>query len=155
MGTLDKIFPRQANNDYEGSPIAFYGFCLIVAMTTFRSLVHLLAPDSGLQSIATIILFPGDPDPNQVIRVFSSLWGGQQLLMVFLYGIALWRYRNLIPLLLLLFIIEILFRLLSGTLHPLGPEYYASTPPGKLGNLPVLAITIVFFVLSLRPRAKG
>ena len=41
----------------------------------FRSLVHFLKDDSGVHSIATIITFPGTPDPNNVIYMYSALWG--------------------------------------------------------------------------------
>jgi hypothetical protein len=47
-----------------------------------RSLIHFLKADSGVNSIATIVLFPGDLDPNNVIYMFSSLWGTQQLITV-------------------------------------------------------------------------
>jgi hypothetical protein len=40
INTLETIFPREANNDYQGSPIAFYGFLPIVAMQEFSACVH-------------------------------------------------------------------------------------------------------------------
>ncbi|MEM7019636.1 MAG: hypothetical protein AAF512_20155 [Pseudomonadota bacterium] len=152
MSILNKLLPTQASNDYHGSPIALYIFVLLAALMLFRSLIHFLKEDSGVNSIATIILFNDAPDPNQVIYMFSSLWGSQQLIMVFIYAIVLLRYRNLIPLMYALFIVEVLFRLTVGMLHPLTPEYYAQTPPGKLGNIPILVLTSVMLFLSLRTR---
>ena len=75
MSVLNKIFPSEANNGYGGSAIAFYMAFPFMAIFTFRSLVHFLKDDSGVNSIASIIVFPGSPDPNTVIYMFSSLWG--------------------------------------------------------------------------------
>ena len=49
---LEALVPRQANNDYRGGAMAFYGFCLLFAAQVFRSTVHFLKPDSGVNSIA-------------------------------------------------------------------------------------------------------
>ena len=35
-------------------------------------------------------------------------------------------------------------------MHPLTPDYYARTPPGKLGNLPMLLIGSTMLVLAVR-----
>ena len=155
MSILEKILPRQANNDYRGSPIALYTFCLLATVMLVRSLIHFLKADSGTHSIATLITFSGTPDPNPVIYMYSSLWGTQQMITVLLYALVLLRYRNLLPLMYLLFIVEILFRLSVSTLHPLGDDYFARTPPGKIGNLPLLVLAGVMLVLSLRERSTG
>ncbi len=110
MSVFDKLLPRDANNDYRGSPIALYGFWLLMAPFTFRSFVHFLKDDSGVNSIATMVLFSGTPDPNQAVYMFSSLWGSQQVVMVLLYLVVLLRYRNLLPLMYALVLAESLFR---------------------------------------------
>ena len=150
MTALDVLLPRAANNDYRGGRVPLYFFYALIAMTTFRSLVHFLKEDSGANSIASIVLFSGTPDPNNVVYMFSSLWGSQQVIMVIVYLIVLVRYRNLIPLMWVLVVVEVFFRLGVGMMHPLTPDYYASTPPGKLGNLPMLAISLVMVVLAVR-----
>ena len=152
MSVFEKLIPRQANNDYRGSPIAFYTAFLFMAVFSFRSLVHFFKGDSGVNSIASIMVFPGDPDPNNVIYMFSSLWGSQQLITLLIYGLILWRYRNLLPLMYLLIVLEVIFRFCVGGMHTLTPEFYAHTPPGKLGNLPMLVIAAAMLVLSLRER---
>ena len=35
--SLETIFPRQANNDYRGGTVAFYGFLLIIAQHAFSA----------------------------------------------------------------------------------------------------------------------
>jgi len=151
MSVVERIFPKRASNDYRGSVVALYAFPLVLCVFTFRSLVHFLKDDSGVHSIATFHVFPvGEIDPNQVIHLYSSLWGTQQLLTLFVAVLVLWRYRNLIPFMWGLFAVEILLRLAAGAIHPLTPDYYASRPPGAVGNLPMLAVFSLMFGLSLR-----
>ena len=154
MSLLQKIFPREANNRYEGSAIAFYMAFPFMAIFTFRSLVHFLKGDSGVNSIASIVVFPGSPDPNSVIYMFSSLWGTQQLITLLIYAVILWRYRNLLPLMYVLIVFECVLRFCVGVIHPLLPEVYAHTPPGKLGNLPMLLVAALMLALSLRERVS-
>ena len=153
VSVVDKILPRQASNDYRGSPIALYVFVLLSLVMAGRSLIHFLKDDSGVNSIATIHMFPGDPDPNTVIYMFSALWGSQQVIMVLLYGVVLFRYRNLIPLMYVVFLVETAFRAIVATLHPLTAEHYLRTPPGAYANLPMLVISVAMLVLALRTRS--
>ena len=150
MSLYKRLLPDAANNNYLGSKVAIYGLAVLLIPLTFRSLVHFLKDDSGVNSIATILTFSGSPDPNTVIYLFSSLWGGQQLLFVFLAAIVLVRYRSLIPLMFSLFIVECFFRVVSGALHGLGPEYYESRPPGSIGTYVFLVYGIAMLYLSLK-----
>ena len=49
-----RLLPDVANNNYLGSKIATYGLAILLIPLTFRSLVHFLKDDSGVNSIATI-----------------------------------------------------------------------------------------------------
>ena len=40
MIVIETLFPKQANNDDQGSVIAQYTFYLLMAIYSFRSLVH-------------------------------------------------------------------------------------------------------------------
>ena len=150
MRALDVLIPRAANNDYYGGRVPLYFFLALVGMTTFRSFVHFLREDSGVNSIASIVTFSGSPDPNHVVYMFSALWGFQQVIMVVLYFIVLVRFRNLIPLMWALMLLEVIFRMGVGALHPLTPDYYVRTPPGKLLNLPLLLLSLAMMVLAIR-----
>ena len=157
MTLIEKVFPKQANNNYQGSVIAQYGFYLLMAIYTFRGFMHFLADDGGINSIASIIIFPfmeGAPDPNNVIYLFASLWGSAQLVTLFIFYICIWRYRNLLPLLWLTVVIEVPMRMISGTLHPLDSTFYEHVPPGATGSLPLLAVAIIMLVLSLRHKSQ-
>lgn len=157
MTLIEKVLPKQANNNYQGSVIAQYGFYLLMAIYTFRGFMHFLADDGGINSIASIIIFPfmeGAPDPNNVIYLFASLWGSAQLVTLFIFYICIWRYRNLLPLLWLTVVIEVPMRMISGTLHPLDSTFYEHVPPGATGSLPLLAVAIIMLVLSVRHKSQ-
>ena len=53
MSLLERLIPRQANNDYQGSRVAFYTFCVLATVMLGRSLIHFVKADSGVNSIAT------------------------------------------------------------------------------------------------------
>lgn len=150
MKLQDKIFPREANNNYNGSKIAFYTLVGIAVVFFFRSIIHFLAPDSGVQMIASITKFEGNPDPNRIVYMFSALGGAMQLIMVILYGIILFRYRNLIPLMFVLLLVETIFRQIVAFIHPLTPIYFESKPPGTYVDLPLFIISILMIYLSTR-----
>ena len=153
MSLIDKLFPKQANNDYQCNNIALYVFYLLIAMYTFRGFMHFLADDGGINSIASIIIFPfaeGAPNPNNVIYLFASLWGSAQLITLAIFYICMWRYRNLLPLLWLTVVIEVPMRMAAGTMHPLSAPYYEHVPPGAVSNLPLLAIACIMLALSLQ-----
>ena len=150
------LFPSRLNNRYEGSKIALYGLYPIFAMYIFRSLVHFLAENSGLVGIATIKQFPITEglDPNTIIYLFSSLWRATQVSLMIILLILFIKYKNLIPLIYLICLLDQCFRLISGYLHPLGQDYYINTPPGVISNIPVLLYLIFMFYLSLKGNTK-
>ena len=145
------IFPSKLNNQYEGSKIALYGLYPIFAIYIFRSLVHFLAENSGLVGIATIKVFPISDglNPNNIIYLFASLLGATQVSLTIVLLILFIKYKNLIPLIYLICLLDQCLRLISGYLHPLGEDYYINTPPGVISNIPVLLYLILMFYLSL------
>ena len=145
------LFPSKLNNQYEGSKIALYGLYPIFAIYIFRSLVHFLAENSGLVGIANIKVFPISDglNPNNIIYLFASLLGATQVSLTIVLLILFIKYKNLIPLIYLICLLDQCLRLISGYLHPLGEDYYINTPPGVISNIPVLLYLILMFYLSL------
>jgi hypothetical protein len=82
--------------------------------------------------------------------MYSSLWGSQQAVMLLVYLLVLFRYRNLIPLMFVLMLVEIGFRMVVGTIHPLTEEFFVRTPPGKYSNLPLGAVSLAMLWVSHR-----
>ena len=150
------LFPSKLNNQYEGSKIALYGLYPIFAIYIFRSLVHFLAENSGLVGIATIKVFPISDglNPNNIIYLFASLLGATQVSLTIVLLILFIKYKNLIPLIYLICLLDQCLRLISGYLHPLGEDYYINTPPGVISNIPVLLYLILMFYLSLIGNTK-
>ena len=145
------LFPSGLNKQYEGSKIVVYGLYPIFAIYIFRSLVHFLAENSGLVGIATIKVFPISDglNPNNIIYLFASLLGATQVSLTIVLLILFIKYKNLIPLIYLICLLDQCLRLISGYLHPLGEDYYINTPPGVISNIPVLLYLILMFYLSL------
>jgi len=147
---LEKMFPKQLNNDYAGSLIARWVFVLLTAVTLVRSLIHIFSPDGGAQSIATIPLDSFTSDGAAAVILTFSLWGLSQFLIGIIYIVVLWRYQALIPFMYLLIIIEYSMRIVLGFLKPIET---AGTPPGAIGNLIIVPFTAIMLFLSLRKRA--
>ena len=154
---IERIIPKQANNNYLGSPLAFYGMILFVLLMIFSAYMHFLQPQYAANKIANIIVFESSPDPNQIIYMAFSLWGLQQTSFVIFNVIILFSYRNLIPLMYLLWIFTWLMRpLVVGQLYPLTPEYTTGITPGIAGLPVILSYLLIMLLMSLRqPKDKA
>ena len=148
------FFPEVFDNKVRFKKIFLYLFILITAVTLGRSLIHVFAPDGGANSIATIIVFIGIPDPNQVIYFVFSLWGLSQLIIAILYVISLIKYRSMIPLFYVLIWFEYLFRILIGrVLKPMTDNVLSGTAPGEIGNYAfavLIPILLIWMILDER-----
>ena len=124
---------------YRGPAIARWITTILLVMITARSLVHLLSPDGGAHSIATIDTSVAGG--GNIIAIFGQ-WGASQLLLVGALWILLLRYRGLIPFILCVLLLEPFLRSLSGHLKPVVTLGIA---PGAAFNwvaVPVLAVTL-------------
>lgn len=149
---LERLFPPTANNDYRGHWLALWVFVPITVVTLVRSGIHIFRADGGAQSIATIPLDTySDPAATAVILVFA-LWGLSQLLLGLLYGVVLFRYRALVPLMYLTLILEYCGRLALGAWKPLET---LQTPPGARVTPILIVLSLAMFALSLRQRRNA
>ena len=156
VSVLDVVLPRPATNEYRGGRVPLMGFCALFATQIFSSTVHLLKDDSGVNSIASIIVFPfeGPADPNNIIYLFSAVGGVTQMMFTVLYGLVLWRYRSLLPLMLCFMLLEALLGLVVTALHPLTPEYFEYTPPALVARLPKLVLLPVLVGMAIHTSRK-
>jgi len=88
---LETIFPREANNDYRGSRLAFYAYFLVIAQQAFNAFVHYFTHDSGKVQIAGMVHFEGDPDPNEMVWAMGASAGLWELIILGLFIVVLWR----------------------------------------------------------------
>lgn len=133
---------------YDGPRLATWAAMAYLVFITARSLIHLLLPDGGAQSIATI-----DVDVaggSNIVAMFGQ-WGAIQLLLAGLLWVLLLRWRGLTPLVLLVFAIEPCLRSLAGHLKPVTAM---ATPPGEALNwwvFPVLGLLLLISLCPARP----
>lgn len=149
---LARIFPKQMDNNYQGSLIAKQVFIFLTIVTIVRSLIHICTHDGGAQSIASIPLNTYEPAAAKTIILMFSFWGLSQLLMGFIYIIAIWRYQTMIPLLYILMFIEYSMRTVLGHITPIVTQHIA---PGSIGDKIIAPLSIIMFLLSIRYRKKS
>lgn len=143
------IFPKQINNTYTGQPIALYTFYIITFITIVRSLIHILAPDGGAQSIATIPLDTYSVESANTVIFMFGLWGISQLLLGILFLIITIRYKALIPLMYLFIFTEYTLRLILGFFKPIT---LTGVAPGGIGNYVFIILSILLFILSIKTK---
>ena len=151
---MNKILPKEIKNIYQGHPIAFWGFIAFLALMTWRSIIHLAYQEYGLHQIANFNLILGDPDPMPLIYLFFSLWGLAQLIFCLVCWVVVFRYKELISLMYILFISEWAIRLIIYPLTDLGlanDELYSNgvTPGADFSPFVVIAL-IGLFLLSIK-----
>jgi len=141
---LNNLLPKRAENEYKGYKFAEIVFLGIIIITIIRSLLHILLPDGGAQSIATINL---NVEGNAVIISIFALWGLAQLIMGIFYVIIYIRYKNLIPLMYVFIFVEYLMRVIIGNLKPFET---IGTAPGAIGNLVIVPLSLILLYFSLK-----
>lgn len=149
---VDRIFPKNLNNHYQGQKIALYVFYILTAVTLWRSQHHVFSPDGGAQSIATIPLDSFSTDGAAAVIGVFGLWGLSQLIIAIIYVIVCLRYRAMVPLMYLLMFFEYFVR--ATYISTFKPIPTAGTAPGAVGNLPLILISLIMLVLSLWPPKK-
>ncbi|KAB3529329.1 hypothetical protein [Alkaliphilus serpentinus] len=139
---LGKIFPKAASNDYKGMKIPCWIFVLLSLISFIRSCIHLFASDGGAGSIASLDLSSG---MENIIFAFG-LWGLSQVLYAIIQLLVAFRYKNLIPLMYILLLLETLGRMYIGSVKT---PIYSHTPPGAIANYVILPLAIVMLIMSL------
>ena len=141
------LFPHPATG-YRGTRFSLWLLVALTAVTSFRSLVHVFAPDGGAGSIAGLdVSVEGG---TNLIALFAQ-WGWAQALLAFVGIVVLARYRFLIPFAWLLQVLDWGGRTLVGQLKPLVVD---APPPGAIGNVVFLPLALVALWFAL-PEAEG
>lgn len=134
---------------YRGPKIPFYFLILTAAVSTVRSLIHILAPDGGANTIAGIAI---DVQGGANLVALFGQWGVMQLILALLYWLVVLRYRFLTPLMLAFIALEQLLRLVVGQLKPLTVE---NPPPGAIGSQILLPLAVLALVWSLQRKRES
>jgi hypothetical protein len=144
--SLSLLMPADTAS-YRGPRFIVYFLAAYNAVGTVRSLIHIGAPDSGAQSIATMDV---DAKSGQNVIAMLGQWGGAQLLMAAMIWVVLWRYRGLVPLMIAGVLAEQVLRVVVGEFKPI---VSSRTPPGALSRI-MLPLALVVLVLALIPRSS-
>jgi hypothetical protein len=140
---IERIFPKQANQSYLGHKAAEYTFALIAMISLIRSLIHVFLPDGGAGVIAGLNLSQAS---ENIVFAFG-LWGVSQTILALIQLLVAFRYKSLIPLMYILLILEMLGRMLIGTIKP---PVVLAIPPGGLANWILLPLAILMLYLSVK-----
>ena len=143
-----KLMPDSIDNRFRGKKISQYAFLIITVVTIVRSLIHVIAPDGGAQSIATIPLDAYSTEAAAAVILMFSFWGLSQLLMGLVYIGVYVKYKSLIPMMYVLLIIEYAMRIVIGQMKPI---VTTGTAPGSVGSWIMVPVCVVLLILSLLP----
>ena len=146
--SLSNLLPSDARV-YKGPEFARWAAMAYLVIITVRSLIHLVAPDGGAESIATVDTSVAGG--GNIIAIFGQ-WGAIQLLLAAVLWVLILRYRGLTPLVLLVFLVEPLLRGAAGFSKPVEAM---GTPPGAALNWVVVPVMAVLLILALRDGGKA
>jgi hypothetical protein len=142
-----RLIPPVAE-EYEGPVIPYYCLVLVALVSTARSLVHIVAPDGGANSIAGLAV---DVAAGTNIVAMFGQWGASQLILALFYWLAIFRYRFLVPAMLAAVTLEQALRIAVGQLKPVE---VADPPPGEIGSYVLLPLSLLALLWSLRVRRE-
>ena len=148
---LERIFPREISNRFPG--IWNLGLWLFVPLVVLKLGI---GAKSMLDARDTAISADGIPlssfppaAADMVVSTFALL--GMFHFLLGLFGVlALVRYRAMIPLLYLLFLVQ---TLMTRTLNQIYPTAHVGGGRGAIVAFVILSLTVLGFVLSLVPRS--
>lgn len=148
-GPLARLLPPSSNAQYAGSPYAPRLLALFGVLTVVPGAIHSFLPDGGAGTIAGLDLSAC----GQIVVALFRWAGATQIVFGCLMLLAAFRYRTLVPLVLLLLIVE---RSLHAW-HAWGgaPPASGHRPPEHYAVLAFLPLMVLALVLSLRDARAG
>jgi hypothetical protein len=148
---LNRIFPRQLDNNYRGHKLALWLFIPIVLMKVGISLSSIFDTYNVVRSADGIPIDTFTPRGAEAVVSITTLLGLSQFLLASLGVLALIRYRAMIPLMYVLLLVEFLGKKWILLVHPIART---GTSPSTYVNLVLIALLISGLFLSLRSRSS-
>jgi hypothetical protein len=143
---LARILPQQFDNNYRGHKLALWLFGLLVLMKLGISLSSIFDTYDTVQSADGIPLSTFTAGGAEAVVSVTTLLGLSHLLLALLCGMALVRYRSMIPLMYVVLLVEFLAKkwiLLAK------PVVRTGTSPATYVNLALIVLLLAGVVLSL------
>lgn len=150
-----KLFPEHGDNTYGGHKLALWLFALLLLLKGAISVNSMLNGFTVATSADNIPLDTYSPAGAQAFVSLFALWGLSHFMIDLLGVLVLVRYRSLIPLMYLLFLLEHLAR--KALLH-FDPIAKTGTSHGLVINIAILAVMVIGLALALwqpKPRTQS
>jgi hypothetical protein len=144
---LNRILPRQFDNNYRGYKLALWLFAVLILMKLGISLSSIFDTYNVVQSADGIPIGTFTPGGAEAVVSVTMLLGLSQFLLALLGVLVLIRYRAMIPLMYILLLTEYLGKkwiLLVKPIARTGPS------PSTYVNVMLIALLISGLLLSLR-----
>ena len=122
--------------------VIYVCFLFILTTETVRSLLHMLLPDGGANSIAGIDT--SGTNGSNLIAIFGQ-WGTTQLVLVILYWILFIYDDSYMTLIFGLVALEYFLRIMEGWFKSLQTS---KPPPGAILSYVILPLSIIFMFWS-------
>ena len=148
---LDRIFPRQIDNNYRGHKLALWLFALLALMKLGMSLSAIFDGYNMARSADGIPINTFTSGGAEAIVSITALLGLSHFLLASLGVLALIRYRAMIPLMYVLLLVEYFAKKWILLVHPI---VRTGTSPSTYVNLVLIALLIVGLALSLRTKVN-
>ena len=143
---LKRLLPERIDNAYHGYKVALWLFGLLVFMKMAISVNSIVNGYSVASTADGIPLDTFTPAAAQSIVTLFALLGLGTLMICLLCILILVRYRAMVPLMFVLFLVEFLSRRVVFEVLPI---QRTGTPPAFYVNLALLAVMVVGLALSL------
>lgn len=156
---LNRIFPRQFDNDHRGHWLGIALFILVIALKAMQGVNSIIMTHQVMTTADGIPVDSYGPAAAAAAMSMFALLGMYVLVVPAIGLVALIRYRTMIP---FLFVMLLLIQVASRILQMVNPiarnsdpgVSYAGHPIGFWINLAILAVTALGFLLSIMNRAK-
>jgi hypothetical protein len=143
---LDQLLPRSIDNHDRGQKLALVIFALLVLLKTVISVNSILHGAMVAGSADGIPLYTFGPAGARTVLNLFALLGLAHLVTCLWCVLVLVRYRAIVPLMFVLFLLE----MLGGRLiHHFLAVPRTGNPPGSIVTLVLWGMTIVGLALSL------
>lgn len=153
---LKRLLPNTISNECDGWRIVFYGFILLSVLSVFRSLTYIfisdLEPFIPLDGFFVFAILDNIGITNIIINLLN-LWGVAQLLLGIIYLVAIFFYKSLIPLLLLLMGVENITRYFL--FNPMLMREEANSSIESLSTQIFLVVIPILLFISFIPKTKN
>ena len=147
---LTAILPKQADNRFRGQQAAIWIFVLVVIMKTGMAAVSLFNARQAASGADGLPLDRYVGGGAETVLALFALVGLCQLVLALLGALAAIRYRSLIPLFFLVFLLEQLSRKLVLAYYPITRSTTESS--GSIVTMVLLGLMVLGLLLSMIKR---